>query len=286
MTTLSRFWKSPLKYMLTVEIKRAGTVGDPRANKVIGRVLGERTDGQLFFATVDLPWIWPGPDNWDWRAVAMWRLDTFLLDWCKCEARDTQQRVCEEHVKLFGQWCRDDAELNRMFEQGSGADLPAVTSPGPLPVLEMIHSDFPWCRYDRKANEWVCNLCGFRQAAMDNNSTWRNQFIRKHGDCGLPANDRSGIKTSIEEQVLNELGERLEELYANTGAYWADTARAFILNQRGKLVIDSAELQAPERRLHKLQDALRAILAAEGTIDWIMGGELKHKIEKALDAAH
>lgn len=223
-------WKT-VQYGLQAPIAIRG-MRDPKVERMIGRAIGERDDGKTFSATVDLPWVMP--EYYRWQPRARVRLDTFLVDVCKCEAEENETRICLFHQTIAAGWPAEDYEEIRQYEPN--IEQPPLTPPGPVEVLEQMHRDFPWARYDRKRKKWVCMLCRSEADAMDNNSTWRNQFIRKHGGCGF-VDPESILPASIEDKVLTELGRRMD------GRMELDTARAWLLNQRGTLVIQD---QGPE----------------------------------------
>jgi hypothetical protein len=226
-------WKS-VKFIMQADQVVKG-LGGPKVRQIIGRALGERDDDQTFSAYVDIPWTFPEDYNWQRRAKL--RLDSFLYDSCKCEARGSEVKICDTHAKVAYIWQDQDREEIREYE-GLPADMPGPQrGHGPLSKLLTMHSLYPWVKLDTVTNEWVCLLCGFRQDAMMNQSTWRNQFIKKHGACGI-ANPDTILPASVEDKVLRELGRRLEEEYRQTGNVALDTTRAWILNQAGSIAIE------------------------------------------------
>lgn len=228
-------WKS-IQYGLQAPIVLRG-MRDPQVYRLVGRAVGEREDGQGFTAVVDIPWTMP--EDYLWQPRAKERLETFLYDSCKCEARETEERICLMHQTIAPAWYAEDAAEIKKYE-GRTEDMPQpVSASGVMVLYELMHRDFPWCRYDRRGKRWICSMCGFTQDATDNNSTWRNQFIRKHGSCGFVDPD-AVVPWSIEDKVLIEIGRRMEEEFKRTGSYSLDSARSFVLNQRGTLVIEDS----------------------------------------------
>jgi hypothetical protein len=226
-------WKS-VRYLMQADFGKKGVMG-MQVRQVIGRALGEREDGQTFSAYVDIPWT--QPERYNWQSRARLRLDTFLYDSCKCEARGSEIKICETHQKVAYIWHDQDREEIARYE-GTPADTPVPShGSGPVSELQPMHHLYPWAKLDTGKNEWVCTICGFREPALANNSTFRNQFIKRHMDCGF-ANPDTILPPSVEDKVLRELGRRLEVEYQQTGNMALDTARAWILNQAGSIVIE------------------------------------------------
>jgi hypothetical protein len=227
-------WKT-VRYLMQADFGKKGVVG-MQVRQVIGRALGEREDGQTFSAYVDIPWTQPG--GYDWQRRAVLRLDTFLYDSCKCEARGSEIKICDTHQKVAYIWHDQDREEIARYE-GTPADSPIPQhGSGPVSKLQSMHHLYPWAKYDAGKNEWTCTICGFSEPAMANNSTFRNQFIKRHMACGF-ANPDTILPPSVEDKVLRELGRRLEEEYQRTGNVALDTTRAWILNQAGSIVIEA-----------------------------------------------
>lgn len=234
-------WKS-VKYMMQADIVIRG-MRDPQCRQVMGRAIGEREDGKPFSMAVYIPWMMP--EDYDWKVKARSRLDTFLMDLCKCEAAENEVIICDWHKSLAGPWgIHDHMEIVHLEGHAPG-DMPNDKT-GPVMPWQLMNRMYPWARYSPSTQEWICMMCGSHADAMDNNSTWRNQFISKHSHCGF-VDPTSILPASIEDKVLNELGKRLEEKFNQTGMMAYDNARAFVLNQRGTLVV------ADERKPKELE---------------------------------
>jgi hypothetical protein len=74
---------------------------------VAGKACGIRSDGQAFWATYDLPWIYP--QGFDWTAKAKERLDSFLE--CSCSI---STGACNFHRVAQEEWFREDELRNHI----------------------------------------------------------------------------------------------------------------------------------------------------------------------------
>ena len=225
-TTSAHSWKNiGYKIVVAVTRKTVGIEVKETPSKVIGQCLGMRDDGQAFFAKVDLPWIW-GPD-FLWQPIARRRLDSFLSPDCRCVSKDGGTLVCKPlHEDLNIKWSEDDAALARanqvMLEALDSMPIPGPT-PGPLDMLRVMNLKYPWCRYDVAKNEWLCLICQMRENAFTNNSSYRNQFIFKHAECGnaLAWNYKPKVAPDVRERAIREVMEQLEksmQLYGRAAA--------------------------------------------------------------------
>jgi hypothetical protein len=223
MATPIHSWKE-VKYMLQAPIAIPG-LRDPVVRDIVGRAVGLRDDGETFSATMLVPWVVDA--NYNWQVKAFEHLNTFAMDTCTCIGGDEDVVVCAYHLHIMRGWHGREPQ----------EDPTPPRRPGPVPHLQPMHRDYPWTYYDPRTREWVCTMCNARQGAMDNNSTWRNQFIRKHSACGF-VDPATVLPWSIEDKVLMELGRRLEAEYHRTFDQRLDTVRGWLLNQRGTLVIE------------------------------------------------
>jgi hypothetical protein len=240
----SRSWES-VGYMIAAEVKivQRGFKQVPDCNKVVGRAMGLRDDGQTFVASVDLPWVWP--EGFEWQPRALTRLNTFLN--CECLAQNGQTRLCEIHEELNRQWNEEDWKTNEWSrkKREEVETMPLIgRESGVLDNLRMINRQYPWCRRDVVKTEWVCLICNFRQAAFDNGS-WQNQFILEHSRCGFPEPWQKGvdIKESPEDQILRGVAAELEKMWYQRRYPNADDLRAAVLNMRGKIVVDEGNIK-------------------------------------------
>ena len=216
------------------------------ASQVVGRVLGLRSDGQTYFCTIDLPWIWDRK-AFRWKYAAKKRLNTLLSPECDCETSGAGSKLCKLHEELNYQWQREDRV--RINYQGQVEELTALAAPtadrksGSI-EWSIMHRDFPWTRFDPAQKRFHCLICGFSEDAGYNhfNPTWRNKFIQHHSFCGelkrIP-----DVPKPTEDQVIEAIADRLEQKYFATRQLVYDTTRAEVLNLRGQLVVGEKELK-------------------------------------------
>ena len=188
----SRTWKQ-VRYNIAVLIgagqsTHLGTDGiglapNVRAQQVFGRALGERSDGSCFYSSVDLPWIWED-EEYDWRPIALERLNTFLDPQCGCESRNEEVVYCRIHKVLCVEWASVDGETLRRTRAIMLQEPYAGYGNGPLPFTTVMHRDYPWVRLNHRLNQWMCFMCMAEMSAAENPS-WRNVFINRHSHCGF-----------------------------------------------------------------------------------------------------
>lgn len=231
-------------YMLFVQIRTNPKV---EAQVVYGRCLGQRSDGQCFNTVVALPWM--QNRRYDWRPLARYRLDTYLLKGCGCRAKGVQTITCKMHRDLEWEWRADNDRIAGIRPPANAPIADAkmgVTTP-----CKVLHRDYPWTQLDTVTNEWVCDICTARQGAWADNPTWRNQFISQHSHCGFPA---SGYRASIAKCCLD---------------YPADAARE-AAKRAEKLEKDAGLLRAVEGYMKNTRGDFGERMSFEEAVQWMM----------------
>jgi hypothetical protein len=205
---------------------------------LVGRALGIRyPDNKVFFSTVMIPWTCD--EDFNWQKMAKKRLDTFLLPECQCESHEADMRFCEFHEKLNKMWKTEvehsekrQTQIKQLEEQ---MPIPGREWSGPADMLRILHRDYPWVRLDVEASYYVCLVCKKRRQfypfAAD-----RNVFLRDHSHCGMKPDEI--IPPSFEDKVISKIGSLMEEEFRRTGSLTFDTARSFVLNLKGHIVIE------------------------------------------------
>jgi hypothetical protein len=196
--------------MMAVKNIRVSTLaGSGTRQVIVGRALGDRDDGQCFFAQIDLPWI--VPEKWDWKKEARRRLDTYLTSQCQCKADKTNVVHCEVHRHAMSEWQCIDEAMNRASQEVATTAHISQANPGPLIKARILRHDYTWIFHDLERGGIWCKLCGAFQEPFPENPSYQNQFVFEHAKCGFPVED---YEKSIRECCLvcyGDVAKRLRE---------------------------------------------------------------------------
>lgn len=176
-----------VQFMMAVKNVRVGGMpGNNLRQEIVGRCLGDRSDGKCFFVQIDMPWLIPA--NWDWKRVARKRINTYLHPLCTCRVEQETVYPCELHIKLSKKWDAIDRTVIEATAVAVQSEHFTQQHPGPVLEWKVLHWDFPWVRWDKPGNRIVCQLCNAFEEPFPQNGSYQNLFIRKHSFCGWIGN--------------------------------------------------------------------------------------------------
>lgn len=248
-------WKD-VRYNIAVFIKK---VGNPLAGEsivadhVVGRCMGDRSDGKVFFASVIIPWIWE--DKEDWRITARARLDSFLFPDCQCDSRTEETKVCEFHLYLIAEWEAGDRRVMEHTRAEAKKMPPAREGGGVFEQGKAMHRDYPWCR--EQDGRFMCTICGYGKDPREalGNPTYRNIFIRDHSHCGFGNPDKyAPAKKEDLERLKQITSEALDPSTAYPGhALGCVCHRCRIGGENKERTIEALDVMADSKSFHRAE---------------------------------